>query len=86
MKHVTTLISLGSLCAGALWTEYQVGLLLGLGCVLCIGGSALAVIGIALRRAPEGYEQPDGFHVRHRGRGAKVVPPIRFSQPARVRQ
>ena len=44
MKHVAGLMCLGSLYAGALWTEYQIALLLGTGCFLLVGGSALAVI------------------------------------------
>jgi hypothetical protein len=84
MKHVAGLMCLGSLYAGALWTEYQIALLFGTGCFLLVGGSALAVMAVALRRAPEGYERPDGFHVRPRNRRASLVPRIRFSQPARA--
>ena len=84
MKHVAGLMCLGSLYAGALWTEYQIALLFGTGCFLLVGGSALAVMAVALRGAPEGYERPDGFHVRPRNRRASLVPRIRFSQPARA--
>ena len=86
MKNVTGLICPGLLYAGVLWIEYEIALLLGIGCFFFIGAAALAVMGVAVRRAPEGVERPDGFHVRHRGRETKLVPPIRFSQPARVRQ
>jgi hypothetical protein len=77
---------LGSLYAGALWIEFQIALLFGAGCFLLVGGSALAVLAVALRRAPEGYERPDGFHVRPRNRRASGVRYIQFSQPARARQ
>ena len=84
MKQVAGIMCLGSLYAGALWTEYQIALLLGTGCFLLVGAFALAVMAAALRRAPEGYERPDGFHVRPRNRRASLVP--RFSQPARAQQ
>ena len=63
MKRTAGLMCLGSFYAGALWTEYQIALLFGTGCFLLVGVSALAVMAVALRRAPEGYERPDGFHV-----------------------
>ena len=86
MKRTAGLMCLGSFYAGALWTEYQIALLFGTGCFLLVGVSALAVMAVTLRRAPEGYERPDGFHVRPRKRRASLVPQIRFSQPARARQ
>jgi hypothetical protein len=86
MKHTAGLICLGSLYAGALWIEYQMALLLGAGCFLLVGGSALAVLAVALRRAPEGYERPDGFHVRRRKRRPSGVRCMQFTQPARARQ
>ena len=86
MKYVAGLMCLGSLYAGALWAEYQIALLLSTGWFLVVGGSALAVIAVTLRRAPGGYERLDGFHVRPRNRRASLVPQIRFSQPARARQ
>ena len=85
MKRTAGLMCLGSFYAGALWTEYQTALLLGTGCFLFAAGSALALLATALCRAPEGYERPDGFHVRPKDRRASMVR-IRFSQPARARQ
>jgi hypothetical protein len=84
MKYVAGLMCLGSLYAGALWAEYQIALLLGTGCFLLVGGSALAVIPVTLGRAPGGYERLDGFHGRSRNRRASLVPQIRFSQPGRA--
>ena len=86
MKHTVGLICLGSLCSGALLFEYQTALLLGTGCFLFAAGSALALLAVALSRAPEGYERRDGFHVRPRDRRSSLVRQIRFSQPARARQ
>jgi hypothetical protein len=86
MRQTAGLMFLSSVYAGALWIEYQIALLLGAGCFLLVGGSTLAILAAALRRAPEGYERPDGFHVRPRHRRASLVPQIRFSQPARARQ
>ena len=86
MKRVAGIMCLGSLYAGALWAEYQIALLLGVGGFLLVGGSALTVLAVALRRAPEGYERADGFHVRPPDRRTTLVPQIRFSQPARARQ
>ena len=86
MKRTAGLMCLGSFYAGALWIEYQTAVLLGAGCFLLVGVSGLAVMAVALRRAPEGYERPDGFHVRPRNRRASLIPQIRFSQPARARR
>ena len=86
MKHIAGLMCSGSLYAGALWIEYQMALQLGVGGFLLVGGCALAVLAVALRRTPEGYERADGFHVRPPDRRTTAVPQIRFSQPARARQ
>ena len=77
MKHVAGLMCLASLYAGALWTEYQIALLLGTGCFLMVGGSALALLATALYRAPEGYERPDGFHIRRRHQTTSLLPALR---------
>jgi hypothetical protein len=86
MKYIGGLICLGSIYTTLLWVEYQTALLLGAGCFLFGLGSGLAVLATALRRAPEGEERLDGFHVHRRGRRASTVRYIRFSQPARARQ
>jgi hypothetical protein len=80
MKATATLICMGSLYAGALWAEYQIALLFGTGCFLLVGGSALAVIAAALRRAPEGNERADGFHIRLRKRPTGFVSAVRPAQ------
>jgi len=86
MKKAVALMCLGSLYTGALWIEHQAALLLGTGCFLFGVASALALLAAALRRAPEGYERADGFHVQHRDRRRSVLRYTRFSQPAGARR
>ena len=86
MKYIGGLICLGAIYTTVLWIEYQTALLLGAACFLLTAGSALALLAIALYRAPEGRERLDGFHVNRRGRRASFLRYIRFSQPARARQ
>ena len=38
---------------------------------LLAGAGSLALIARELRKAPEGYEEDDGFHTVHQDRGAK---------------
>jgi hypothetical protein len=86
MKNVAGLMCLGSLYAGALWTEYQIALLLGIGCLFFFGGSALTLVAAALYRAPEGCERSDGLHITRRDRRPNLVRHTRFAQPARAGQ
>jgi hypothetical protein len=86
MKYTTALMCVGSLYAGALWTEYQIALLLGIGGFLLVGGSGLALVAAALYRAPEGCGRSDGLHLRRSDRRTTLVRHIRFAQPARARQ
>jgi len=86
MKRLRGWIFLGSLCGGTLWAEYHIALFLGVGGLLFASASALAVVASALYRAPEGYDGPDGFHPIPRRRRARLVRPIRLSQPVRARQ
>jgi hypothetical protein len=80
MKATAALMCVGSLYAGALWTEYQIALLLGTVGFLLVGGSALAVMAVALRRAPGGNERADGFHIRLRKRPSGFVSAVRPAQ------
>ena len=57
MKRTAALMCVGSLYAGAFWVAYQTALLLGSGCFLLAGGSALTLLAAALYRAPEGHER-----------------------------
>jgi hypothetical protein len=86
MKHVAALICLGLLFIGVFWIEYQTVLLLGTAGFIFPVGSALALLGIAVARAPEGRERRDGFHLRLRERRESQSRWIRFSQRARARQ
>ena len=80
MKATAALMCVGSLYAGALWVAYQTALLLGVGCFLLAGGSALTLLAAALYRAPEGHERADGFHIRLRKRPSGFAPAVRPSQ------
>jgi len=80
MKATAALMCLGSLYTGAFWVAYQTALLLGVGCFLFAGGSALTLLAAALYRAPEGHERADGFHIRSRKRPSRFVPAVRPTQ------
>jgi len=80
MKATAALMCVGSLYAGAFWVAYQTALLLGVGCFLFAGGSALTLLAAALYRAPEGHERADGFHIRSRKRPSRFVPAVRPTQ------
>jgi hypothetical protein len=80
MKATAALMCLGSLYAGAFWVAYQTALLLGIGCFLFAGGSALTLLAAALYRAPEGQERADGLHIRSRKRPSRFVPAVRPTQ------
>jgi hypothetical protein len=68
MKQIAGLICLASLCASAVWVEYEMTWRFGGAFVLLAGASALAALSAALYRAPEGQEGADGFHIRPRSR------------------
>jgi hypothetical protein len=68
MKNIAGLICLASFCAGTVWVEYQAISRFGGAFILIAGASALAVLLGALFRAPEGYEDTNGLHVRPRNR------------------
>jgi len=80
MKATAALMCVGSLYAGAFWVAYQTALLLGVGCFLFAGGSALTLLAAALCRAPEGHERVDGFHILPRKRPSGFVPAVRPTQ------
>ena len=80
MKATAALMCVGSLYAGAFWVAYQTALLLGVGCFLVAGASALTLLAAALCRAPEGHERSDGFHIRPRKRPSGFVPAVRPAQ------
>lgn len=67
-KKVAGLICWASFCAGTVFFEYKMMLLLGAAFVVFAVAGALAVIAGALYRAPEGDERADGLHIRQRNR------------------
>ena len=77
MKNVAGIICLASFCAGTIWVEYEAISRFGGAFILIAGASALAVLSGALFRAPEGYEDANGLHVRPGNR--------RFGHTHRVR-
>jgi hypothetical protein len=77
VKQTIGLICLALFCLGV---AYQIVLHLGTMLILFAIPLALLALLIALFRAPEGYERPDGFHVcarssrrRRRVRGVHLV-------------
>jgi hypothetical protein len=55
----------------ALWAEYNLGIRFGIILSIATASVLLAVVG-ALLRAPEGYENENGFHIRPRRRQARL--------------
>ena len=62
-KLMIVLISSVVFAASAAWTEYKLVLHCGIAFSLFAGVAVLVALRSALRRAPEGYEDDDGFHV-----------------------
>jgi hypothetical protein len=67
-KEVAGLISLGLLCAGTIFLEYELLLHFGAAFVIFAAACALAAILGALYRAPEGDERADGLHIQQHNR------------------
>jgi hypothetical protein len=64
MKLIMGSICLALFCTSAAWVEYKIVLSLGSALSLFALTSMLAAILVALRRAPEGCENADGFYAR----------------------
>ena len=71
-KKVAGLICLALFCAGTVFLEYEMLLLLGAAFVILAAALALAVISGALYRAPEGDERADGLHIRQRNQSRSL--------------
>jgi len=84
MKSVAAVGLLVVVSADVLCVEYAMALRLGLG-LLLITVCGLAVVGVELYRAPQGFEGPDAFYIRQSTRSPRRVPHHRFSQLIRVR-
>ena len=80
-KLITAFIFLALLCVSALWAEYNLGMSVGIVFSIATASVLLAVVG-ALVRAPEGYENESGFHIRARRRQARLrqIPAISGSR------
>ena len=78
MKPIIGSICLALFCGGLAWFEYEIVLRLGSMPVLFAVTSVLSALLVALLRAPEGYERPDGFHVRTRNRPFGHIRRLRF--------
>jgi len=60
-KLVIAFVLLTVLCVSAVWTEYN--LMMRFGITFSVASvSGLSVLLVALIRAPEGYEDENGFH------------------------
>jgi len=72
-------------CLGVAWVEYRMVTRIGGVLILFAVALILGALSVALFCAPEGYERPDGFHVRTRDRRLGPIRRIRLFQPARAR-
>ena len=80
MKIIAGIICVASFCAGTIWVEYEAISRFGGAFILIAGASALAVLSGALFRAPEGYEDANGLHVRPGNRRFGHSRHVRLSQ------
>ena len=80
MKNIAGIICLAPFCAGTIWLEYEAISRFGGAFILIAGASALAVLSGALFRAPEGYEDANGLHVRPGNRRFGHSRHVRLSQ------
>jgi hypothetical protein len=83
-KLLIVLISSVVFAASAAWTEYKLVLHSGIAFSLFAGVAVLVALRGALRRAPEGYEDDDGFHVSARREQTERARDARLSQPTRA--
>jgi len=80
MKKIAGLMCLAFVCGSMIFIEYEVISRLGRAVILIAAASALAVLLGALFRAPEGYEGPNGLHVRRGNRRFDRTRHVRLSQ------
>jgi hypothetical protein len=73
MKLIMGSICLALFCGSAAWVEYKVVLTLGSVLSLFALTSMSAAMLVALRRAPEGRENVDGFYARARKRRSDTI-------------
>src|SRR4029077_921262 len=82
-KLMTALISSVVFAASAAWTEYKL-VHCGIAFSLFAGVAVLVALRGALLRAPEGYEDDDGFHVSARREQTERARDARLSRLTRV--
>ena len=80
MKRIIGSICLALCCLGVAWVEYQMVLHVRSILVFFAVAPILCALSVALFRAPEGYEQPDGFHIRPRDRRSGLARHVRLFQ------
>jgi hypothetical protein len=80
MKPIIGSICLSLFCLGVAWVEYQMLWHFRSILVLFAVASVLGALSVALFRAPEGYEQPDGFRIRPRDRRSGLARHARLFQ------
>src|SRR5512132_3246659 len=72
-KKVAGLICLALFCAGTVFLEYEMLPRFGATFVVFAAACALALISVALYRAPEGDERADGLHTRERNQPRRFL-------------
>jgi hypothetical protein len=70
-RLVIAVILLGALCVSAVWAEYNLVMRFGIMLTVFAGVCGLFLLLGALRRAPEGYEDENGFRIRARRKQAR---------------
>jgi hypothetical protein len=83
-KLMIALISLVVFGASAAWTEYKLVVHSGIASSLFASVAVLVALRGAMLRAPEGYEDARGFHVRARGSQTERARYARLSQLTRA--
>ncbi len=83
-KLMIALISLVVFGASAAWTEYKLVVHSGIAFTLVASVTVLVPLLGAMLRAPEGYEDAHGFHVRARGSQTERARYARLSQLTRA--
>ena len=86
MKQIMGLICLALFCLGVACVEYEMVSRFGSMLILFMVAASLGALLIALCRAPEGHERPDGFHVRRHDRRFSLIRHVRSFRPARAQE
>lgn len=86
MKQIIGLTRLALFCLAVAWVEYEMVSRFGSMLILFTVAASLVALLVTLCRAPEGYERPDGFHVRRRDRRFSLIRHFRLFQPVRARE